>query len=50
MQMKPLDPAFYMQQQLRLADDGPVMLVNLLPLMLRSKPSSSKHGPSTPLI
>jgi heme-degrading monooxygenase HmoA len=29
MQMKPLDPAFPIEQQLALADQGPVVLVNL---------------------
>jgi len=32
MQIKPLDPAFPIQQQLGLADQGPVVLVNLFTL------------------
>ena len=32
MQMKPLDPAFPIQQQLGLPDEGPVVLVNLFTL------------------
>jgi len=32
MQMKPLDPAFPLQQQLELSEEGPVVLVNLFTL------------------
>ena len=32
MEMKPLDPAFPIQQQLGLSDEGPVVLVNLFTL------------------
>ena len=32
MQMKPLDPAFPLQDQLRLPDEGPVVLINLFTL------------------
>ncbi len=32
MQMKPLDPAFPIQQQLELPDEGPVVLANLFTL------------------
>ena len=32
MQMKPLDPAFPLQEQLELTDEGPVVLINLFTL------------------